>query len=90
MPMESRFLASLQQQNLKVIEDICKYFAEKLNLELEIYSANSARDNLSYRVFERESEVENIIRPGICCKKKTAPPSSMCPAPTKHIIWQKD
>jgi len=42
----------------KVIEDICKYFAEKLDLELDIFSANSNRDNLRYRVFEKESEVE--------------------------------
>lgn len=57
----------------KVIEDICKYFAEKLNLELEIYSANSARDNLRYRVFERESEVEKYNTTRDLLQEKNCP-----------------
>ncbi|MEN6460525.1 MAG: RecQ family ATP-dependent DNA helicase [Syntrophomonas sp.] len=49
---------------LQVIEDICHYFKEKLGLELEIYSANAARSNLRYKVFQREGEEEkyNTVR----------------------------
>ncbi|MEA4925456.1 MAG: RecQ family ATP-dependent DNA helicase [Syntrophomonadaceae bacterium] len=57
----------------KVIEDICKYFADKLNLELEIYSANSARENLRYRVFERESEVEKYNTTRDLLQEKNCP-----------------
>lgn len=49
---------------LQVIEDICRYFKEKLGLELEIYSASAARSNLHYKVFERKGEEEkyNTVR----------------------------
>lgn len=42
----------------KVIEDIRKYFNEKLSLDMELYTASAARSNLRYRVLLRESEEE--------------------------------
>ena len=42
----------------KVIEDIREYFREKLGLELELYTAGSARQNLHYRVIRMESDEE--------------------------------
>lgn len=43
---------------LKVIEDICAYFKEKLSLDLEVFRSNASRSNLHYRVFEKASEEE--------------------------------
>ncbi len=40
----------------KVIEDICLYFKEKLDIDLEIFSANSSRTNLQYKVINQESD----------------------------------
>ncbi|MFO8054813.1 MAG: RecQ family ATP-dependent DNA helicase, partial [Bacteroidales bacterium] len=41
-----------------VIQDICSYFREKLQLELQLFTAKTARKNLTYRVFEKEGEQE--------------------------------
>lgn len=40
----------------KVVEDICAYFREKLNLELDVFQASAARNNLHYKVFEKEGD----------------------------------
>ena len=49
---------------LNVIEDIRKYFYEKLSLELEIFSSKTSRENLTYKVFPKTEEEEkyNTIR----------------------------
>lgn len=39
-----------------VVEDICKYFKDKLLLELEIFSSGSSRTNLQYKVLEKADE----------------------------------
>lgn len=49
----SCFTATAKQ---KVIEDICRYFKEKLSLDLEIYTTKTARTNLTYKVFEKKDE----------------------------------
>lgn len=41
---------------MNVIQDIRDYFKDKLNLTLEIFSANSSRTNLNYKVIPRETE----------------------------------
>jgi ATP-dependent DNA helicase RecQ len=51
----SCFTATAKQ---KVIEDIQKYFKEKLNLNLELFRAKSSRTNLHYKVFQRDNEEE--------------------------------
>lgn len=51
----SCFTATAKQ---KVIEDIQQYFLEKLNLSLEIFSANTRRKNLHYKVVNKENEEE--------------------------------
>jgi len=40
----------------KVIEDIKAYFKEKLNLELELFSAKLSRPNLHYQVYRKQTE----------------------------------
>ncbi|MBN8682400.1 MAG: RecQ family ATP-dependent DNA helicase [Chitinophagales bacterium] len=57
----SCFTATAKQ---KVIEDICAYFREKLNLELDIFKASANRSNLHYKVFEKEGDDEkyNALR----------------------------
>lgn len=49
----SCFTATAKQ---KVIEDICTYFREKLQLELDIFQSSATRHNLRYQVFEKNSE----------------------------------
>ena len=44
----------------KVIEDIKKYFQEKLGLYLEEYLTNSARENLTYEVIEVKDEMHKM------------------------------
>lgn len=48
----SCFTATAKQ---KVIEDICQYFQDKLHLDMEVFSAETSRTNLTYRVIEKES-----------------------------------
>ena len=47
----SCFTATAKQN---VIEDICNYFKENLNLEMELFTASSARKNLTYKVIAKE------------------------------------
>lgn len=49
----SCFTATAKQN---VIEDICAYFYERLGLELDIFRTASNRENLQYKVFEKEEE----------------------------------
>ncbi|MFA6949889.1 MAG: RecQ family ATP-dependent DNA helicase [Lentimicrobiaceae bacterium] len=51
----SCFTATAKQ---KVIDDICQYFKEKLDIDLEIFSSKASRTNLRYQVFERGNEEE--------------------------------
>ena len=51
----SCFTATAKQ---KVIEDILRYFKEKLSIDLEVYSSNATRTNLKYKVFEKNDEEE--------------------------------
>jgi len=49
---------------LKVIEDICAYFHEKLGLVLTVFSTPVKRENLLYKVSEKNSDEEkyNAVR----------------------------
>ena len=49
----SCFTATAKQ---KVISDICDYFREKLNLNLQIFAATSSRENLKYTVLFQETD----------------------------------
>jgi ATP-dependent DNA helicase RecQ len=51
----SCFTATAKQ---KVIEDIQYYFKDKLQINLEIFKANSSRTNLHYQVFQKDTEDE--------------------------------
>lgn len=57
----SCFTATAKQ---KVIEDICNYFKEKLEIKLEIFPSKATRTNLIYRVFDKATDEEkfNAIR----------------------------
>lgn len=56
----SCFTATAKQN---VIDDIKEYFKKELNLELKLYTASSARQNLSYKVIRKEeSEKYEAIR----------------------------
>lgn len=57
----SCFTATAKQ---KVIEDICAYFQEKLNLTLDVFQASAARANLHYAVYEKEGDEDkyNALR----------------------------
>jgi ATP-dependent DNA helicase RecQ len=49
----SCFTATAKQ---KVIEDICMYFKDKLNMDLQVLSSKASRTNLRYKVFEKTDE----------------------------------
>jgi ATP-dependent DNA helicase RecQ len=49
----SCFTATAKQ---KVIEDIREYFRLKLDLELDVFSANASRTNLKYKVYNEDDE----------------------------------
>ncbi len=51
----SCFTATAKPQ---VIDDIRKYFREKLSLELELFNSKVSRTNLQYKVFEKGGEEE--------------------------------
>ena len=64
----SCFTATAKQN---VIDDICKYFKENLNLELKLYTADSGRKNLTYKVIKNESSekyetLRNLIEYNKC------------------------
>ncbi len=54
----SCFTATAKQ---KVISDICQYFRETLNLDLQIFASSSTRKNLHYKVLFRETDEEKYI-----------------------------
>lgn len=49
---------------LKVIEEICAYFKEKMGIKLEIFPSKATRTNLQYTVFEKGNDEEkyNAVR----------------------------
>lgn len=49
----SCFTATAKQ---KVIEDICSYFKDHLDIELEVFSSSATRTNLRYKVYEKSDE----------------------------------
>ena len=51
----SCFTATAKQ---KVISDIREYFKDKLNIDLELYATNAARNNLRYEVLFKETDDE--------------------------------
>lgn len=57
----SCFTATAKQN---VIQDICKYFRNRLDLNLEVYSSKASRTNLNYSVIYKEDEEEkyNTLR----------------------------
>lgn len=64
----SCFTATAKQN---VIKDIKDYFQEKLSLQLETYSSNTSRSNLSYKVIPKDNEEDkyNALRNLIDGKK---------------------
>lgn len=65
----SCFTATAKQ---KVISDICEYFKQKLNIDLELYTTNASRTNLHYSVIYKENddekyaELRNLIQQKNC------------------------
>ncbi|GAB6096082.1 hypothetical protein JCM14469_23350 [Desulfatiferula olefinivorans] len=68
-PIQVSCFTATAKQN--VIEDIKNYFREKLSLELETFSSNASRTNLTYKVIPKESEEDkyNALRNLIDGKK---------------------
>ena len=65
----SCFTATAKQ---KVISDICEYFKQKMDIDLELYTTNASRTNLHYSVFYKENddekyaELRNLIQQKNC------------------------
>lgn len=66
----SCFTATAKQ---KVISDIRDYFREKLDLDLEIYASNAARDNLTYNVLYKETEEDKYNELRNLIERKNCP-----------------
>ena len=58
---------------LKVIEDICTYFADKLGLDLELITSNASRTNLHYKVFAKSSDEEKYLATRDLIDEKNCP-----------------
>lgn len=58
---------------MKVIEDICEYFKEKLSLDLQIFSSSATRSNLHYKVFERSDEEQKYNSARDLIEQKNCP-----------------
>jgi len=65
----SCFTATAKQ---KVISDICEYFKQKLDIDLELYTTTASRTNLHYSVIYKENddekyaELRNLIQQRNC------------------------
>ena len=66
----SCFTATAKQ---KVISDICDYFKEKLNLQLEMYASSATRENLHYAVIYKETEEEKYNQLRFLIEQKKCP-----------------
>lgn len=66
----SCFTATAKQ---KVIEDICQYFKDKLDLQLELFRADTARTNLHYSVREKENDDEKYTQLRALIEAKPCP-----------------
>ncbi len=66
----SCFTATAKQ---KVIEDIQNYFSEKLSLNLEVFTSKASRNNLQYKVFEKQNEEEKYLTARDLIEEKNCP-----------------
>jgi len=57
----------------KVIEDISSYFKRKLDINLEIFRANSSRTNLHYKVFNKDDEDQKYAEVRRLLEAKSCP-----------------
>ncbi len=55
----SCFTATAKQ---KVVQDICDYFKQTLNLDLELFASSASRTNLQYSVIHVESENDKYLK----------------------------
>lgn len=67
----SCFTATAKQ---KVVQDICDYFKQELNLDLEIFASSAARSNLRYSVIHADTDNDKYI------KLRNLIEESSCPA----------
>lgn len=67
----SCFTATAKQ---KVIQDICDYFKQTLNIKLELFASTAARTNLHYSVIHAENDSEKYL------KLRELVAESCCPA----------
>ncbi len=66
----SCFTATAKQN---VIEDIKKYFRDKLNLDLELFSSKSSRTNLHYKVIPKNTDEEKYLTTRNLIDEKNCP-----------------
>lgn len=66
----SCFTATAKQ---KVISDICDYFKEKLNLDLELFTTSAERKNLRYTVLYKQNDSEKYAALRQLIEQKNCP-----------------
>lgn len=58
---------------VQVIEDIRRYFKEKLDLELKVFKASGQRKNLKFKVFEVDNSSEKYNKLRLLIEEKNCP-----------------
>jgi ATP-dependent DNA helicase RecQ len=66
----SCFTATAKQN---VIEDIRRYFKDKLNLDLELFTSKASRTNLQYKVFQKGNEEDKYLALRDLIEQKNCP-----------------
>ena len=66
----SCFTATAKQN---VIEDIRRYFKDKLNLDLELFTSKASRTNLQYKVFQKGDEEDKYLALRDLIEQKNCP-----------------
>jgi ATP-dependent DNA helicase RecQ len=82
----SCFTATAKQ---KVIEDIRSYFKEKLNLDLQLFTARSNRTNLHYKVFQEEGDNQKLEEVRRLLEQEDRP-TIIYVSRTRKAVWLAD
>jgi ATP-dependent DNA helicase RecQ len=83
----SCFTATAKQ---KVIEDIRQYFKDKLDLQLELFRADTSRPNLHYSVLKKKMKMRNTLSSGYSSKQSQVRLSYTFPGQKKPTSWLRN
>ena len=76
----SCFTATAKQ---KVVQDICDYFKQTLNLDLQLFASSASRTNLRYSVIHAETDEDKYM------KLRSLIAESDCPTIVFSIVFER-